>query len=140
MFSGKTALYIKNLIKQTSWGRFLRDKYQRRRLSSRTDAEAVVKKYLGNDISDKRLKYLVDDMLIESKEHDFEFYEYMMYHFYDMSVSDRREYVSALERTTFCERMNNLKNVIIFDDKGATYKKYKPYYKRELVEIPGGGY
>lgn len=139
MLSGKTALRIKNAIKQTTWGRFLRDKYQRRGLNSRANAEATAKKYLGDNISDKKLKELVDDMLVEAKEHDFAFYEYMMYRFYDMTIPERREYVSALERTTFCERMNNLKNVIIFDDKGETYKQYKQYYKRDLVEIPGGG-
>ena len=140
MLSGKTKLKIKNAVKQTSWGKRLRYIYQRRGLFSRVDAEATVKKYLGDNISRELLDEIVDDMLVEAREHDFAFYEYMMYHFYDMPMKERREYVSALERITFCERMNNDKNVIIFDDKGATYKKYKSYYKRDLIEIPGDGF
>ena len=136
---GKMMLSTKNIVKQTALGRFVRDKYQRRGLNSRSEAEATVKKYLGDNIELDRLRDIVDDMLLEAKNHDFAFYEYMLYHFYDMSESERREYVSALERITFCERMNNLKNVIIFDDKGRTYQKFKKYYKRDLVEIPGGG-
>lgn len=108
-------------------------------MSSRADAEATVKKYLGDTISDERLNEIVDDMLVEAKEHDFAFYEYMMYHFYNMPKNERREYVSTLERISYCERMNNGKNVIVFDDKGATYKKFKSYYKRDLIEIPGSG-
>lgn len=135
MISGRAILKLKNIMKSTSIGRILRDQYQRRSFHSREYAEDTIKKYLGSDISKQYLNQLIDDMLLEAKKHDVAFYEYMMYRFYDMPVSERREYVSSLERIAFCERMNNLKNVIIFDDKGKTYQKYKKWYKRDLLEI-----
>ena len=63
-------------------------------------------------------------MLCEAKKHSFSFDEYLMYRFYVLLPNERREYVSKLERITFCERMNNPKNDIIFDDKGRTFEKY----------------
>jgi len=42
----------------------LRDKYQRRGLDSREDAELTVKKYMGNDVDKEKLSSLVDDMLL----------------------------------------------------------------------------
>ena len=138
MALGKIKLYLKNVVKRTKLGRVLRDKYQRSGLSSRKEALKVIREY-EPDITTDKANMIVDDMLVEAKEHDFAFYEYMMYKFYDMPKSERREYVSALERITFCERMNNLKNVIIFDDKGKTYTKYHKWYNRDLMQIPQGG-
>lgn len=139
MISGRKILKLKNMVKQTQGGRVLRDLYLRRGFYSREYAEETVKKYLGSNISKQYMNELIDDMIIEAKKYNIAFYEYMMYQFYAMPVSERREYVSSLERIAFCERMNNLKNVIIFDDKGKTYQKYKKWYKRDFLEINGGG-
>lgn len=139
MISGRTKLVLKNYVKQTPVGRYLRNKYQRIGNDSKENAEKTLIKYLDSNIGNRRKNELINDMITESTKYDIAFYEYMMYHFYEKGFEERREYVSALERTSFCERMNNMKNVIIFDDKGRTYEKYQGYYKRDLISIFSGG-
>lgn len=139
MIAGNIKLHIKNAVKKTPLGRFLRDKYQRSKSYSIEDAKKVAVKYLKDRIVDYDLDKMATDMLEEQKKHDISFGEYFMFHFYERSEKERREYVSDLERISFCERMNSMKNLTLFDDKGATYQKFKKYYKRDLIEIFGGG-
>lgn len=140
MITGNIKLHIKNTVKKTAIGRLLRDKYQRSKSYSVEDAKEVAVKYLGDKIVNYDLNKMASDMLMEQKKHDMSFGEYFMFHFYERSEEERREYVSDLERINFCERMNSMKNMTLFDDKGETYQKFKKYYKRDLIEIFGGGY
>lgn len=141
MLTGNNKLQFKNMIKKTTIGRFIRDKYQRRKTYTVEDARRVAVEYLGRKIDNYNVDKLALDMLNEQKKYDVSFGEYFMFHFYERSGKERREYVSDLERIVFCERMNAMKNMTLFDDKGKTYQKFKKYYKRDLIEIfKKGGY
>lgn len=137
MVLSKMLLAVKTTVKRTALGRTFRNKYQRRGLKSREQAIKEIKRYLGESIETERLNTLADDMLIEAKEHSVDFYEYLMFKFYEMSSDERREYIPTLERIGWCERMNNIKNEALFDDKSATYLKFKKYYHRDLIGIFG---
>lgn len=131
----RTKLKIKNAIKGTKIGKKLRDMYQKRGFTKK-NAEDTFDKFVGFT----SLKYtdkdrIVADMLKEARKYSFGFEEYFMFRFYEKNNDERREYVSCIERISYCERMNSIKNMIIFDDKALSYKVFKKYYKRDLVGI-----
>lgn len=131
----RTSLIIKNTIKSFPIGKKLRDMYHRRNLT-RKNAENAFDLYYRDNLSMDREK-TVADMLSEAQKYSIGFNEYNMYHFERKTFAERREYVSDRERITYCERMNNMKNMILFDDKGKTYEIFKKYYHRDLLEIFG---
>lgn len=108
MVLSKLMLSVKTMVKRTRFGRFLRDKYQRRGLCSRENALKEIRRYLGESLDEKCLHEMVDDMLAEAREHSVDFYEHLMFHFYDMSFEECREYIPTLERVGWCERMNSI--------------------------------
>lgn len=132
---GQTFLSIKNKVKANPLGKRLRDLYQRRGFT-RKNAEKAFSLYYGESKLDREI--MVNDMLREAKKYNFGFDEYYMYHFETMPFEKRRTYVSDRDRISYCERMNNMRNMIVFDDKGKTYEKYKQYYHRDLLEIFAG--
>ena len=134
---GRTFLEVKNFIKGTSLGRLARNAWQARSFT-RENAKKVYEAH--KELFEAELRdEIINDMLIEAKRYSFGFEEYFMYHFYDISKRERRTFVSDRERIGYCERMNNINNMIIFDDKSLTYKYYKKYYHRDLVGVIKGG-
>lgn len=136
MSHSRNKLIIKNAIKGTSIGKSARDIWQKRGFTKSNAEKAYDRACIEND---KLLEYnkndIIKDMLVEARKYSFGFDEYFMYHFYELPFEERRTYVSDRERITYCERMNNIKNMIIFDDKAKTYEVYGKYYKRDLIEI-----
>lgn len=132
---GRTSLIIKNTIKSFTLGKKLRDMYHRRNLT-RKNAEKAFDLYYGGKPALDREK-IIDDMLSEARKYSIGFDEYNMFHFERKSAAERRAYISDRERISYCERMNNMRNMILFDDKGKTYEIFKAYYHRDLLEVFG---
>lgn len=127
----RTYLKAKSTVLNTAIGRKLRHWNY-----TRVFTEARAREFADSnwpEATEQERAELVADMLSEAKTYTIGFDEYFMYHFSALPESERREYVSDIERITYCERMNNRKNTIIFDDKALTYEKYKTYYKRDLI-------
>ena len=100
--------------------------------------EADALKYVNEtwpDATEAEKKEIVKDMMKEARKHEVVFEEYVFHHFREKSEEERRAYIPILEGAGYCERLNQPKNQIIFDDKGNTYKVFKKYYKRDLVEV-----
>lgn len=89
------------------------------------------------ELSAAEKEALVDDMMIEAKKYNVGFDEYVMYHFKDRNQADRRSFICTRERATYCERLNDPKNQMIFDDKGKTYEVFGKYFHRNLTEVVG---
>lgn len=87
------------------------------------------------DASQKEKEEIVADMMKEARKHEVVFEEYIFHHFREKGEEERRAYIPILEGAFYCERLNKPKNQIIFDDKGNTYKVFKKYYHRDLVEV-----
>ena len=136
MINSRMKLVVKNAIKANPVGKKARDLWQMRGFT-KANAGRVFDVFCArsNDISPKDRNRVVKDMLVEARKYKFGFDEYFMYHFYKMPFDERRKYVSDRERITYCERMNNMKNMIVFDDKAKTYEMFGKYYKRDLIEI-----
>ena len=89
------------------------------------------------ELSAAELDAVVKDMMVEAKKYNVGFDEYVMYHFENRDFEDRRSFICTKERATYCERLNNPKNQMIFDDKGKTYEVFGKYFKRDLTEVVG---
>lgn len=87
------------------------------------------------DASEQEKKEIIKDMMKEARKHEVVFEEYVFHHFREKSEEQRREYIPILEGAWYCEKLNKPKNQIIFDDKGNTYKVFKEFYHRDLVEV-----
>ncbi len=129
----RTKLKIKNTIKGTRIGKKLRDIYQKRGFTQKNAEEAFERFVVFTNLKEGDKQRIVADMLNEARKHSFGFDEYFMFHLYEKTDEERRKYVSCRERITYCERMNSIKNMIIFDDKALSYKVFKKYYRRDLV-------
>ena len=129
---GRAYLIIKNAVKANPIGKKLRDLWQKRCFTKKNAEKAFDRYYVGTKLDRDKT---VEDMLFEAKKYGLGFNEYHMYHFETMPIEKRRTFVSDLERISYCERMNNMRNMIYFDDKGKTYELFKKYYHRDLIEI-----
>lgn len=134
---GITVLRIKNWVKSTSWGRILRDAWQRKDFYSKKNALSVIKHFQSAGIEIEVTDNLINDMMHEAKDHNVGFNEYLMYGFAALSEKARREFIPTRERITYCERINGTKNYELYDDKAATYKMFKKYYHRDFLNCSG---
>ncbi len=133
---GRIYMKAKSIVLSTSIGKMLR--HQKQLLAYKPEAAArVVEENFGSTLSAEEKKAMVKDMMTEAKKYNVTFDEYVMYHFKDRDFASRREFIPTLERALYCERLNNPKNQMIFDDKGKTYEVFKPYFHRDLTEVVG---
>ncbi|MBP3626441.1 MAG: hypothetical protein J6J39_00165 [Clostridia bacterium] len=127
----------RTLVLSTALGKKMR-LFMQKRSYKEADARKIVEEFLQDQIrtlEDKET--LVRDMLNEAKTYNVGFDEYIMYHFENKDFATRRQFIPTRERALYCERLNDKKNQMIFDDKGKTYEVFKEYFKRDLTEVVG---
>ena len=80
-------------------------------------------------------KWLVRDIIYSLHRFGVNFTEYFVYKFYSLNVIGREQINNLRIQYGFCEIVNapNLRE--LFDNKGLTYEKFKPFYKRDLLTI-----
>lgn len=62
--------------------------------------------------------------------------EYYLYEFPSLSEREKSEYVGDIERTIHCARLyNSSKSGRIFMNKQKTYELFKPFFRRDLIEV-----
>lgn len=122
-------------VLKTALGKKIRLAMQMRSYK-KENAVRVVEQNFGH-LSPQEKDALVTDMMHEAKTYNVAFDEFVMYHFENRDFGDRREFVPTRERALYCERLNNPKNQMIFDDKGETYKVFRKYFQRDLTEVVG---
>ena len=61
--------------------------------------------------------------------------EYYVYGFSQKTDEERREYITEISRFEIYPVFNGSNNVELFANKYSTYKKYKAYYGRRIIEI-----
>ena len=61
--------------------------------------------------------------------------EYFLFHFKQLSEKGRRQYVGYFDLMDIYERLDTVGSPDLFNDKFSTYKRFKPYYKRNLVLV-----
>lgn len=61
--------------------------------------------------------------------------EYVGYEFYNKNSKERKAFVSDRESLRLAYKLNDIDFIDIFMDKFKTYKKFKKFYKRDLISI-----
>lgn len=68
----------------------------------------------------------------------WDFDEYVMYHFAELSDEERLAFVPEYEKNIFCDQVNDCHDARIFDSKWESYVHFKDYYKRNCVRVEDG--
>lgn len=88
---------------------------------------------VAQNIGDKEAKQLWDDMLFTFFAKGFSPAEYILYGFWNMPWSNRLAFMSELESILYGFSMNSMEGIILFSNKFESYKRLKPYYKRDAM-------
>lgn len=126
----------RTLVLKTKLGKKLRYNKQ---INAHKEENAIkiAEEAFGDSLTAEEKAALVKDMMNEAKVYNVGFDEYIMYHFEKRNQEDRRSFIPTRERAVYCERLNNPKNQMIFDDKGKTFEVFGKYFKRDLTEVVG---
>lgn len=63
----------------------------------------------------------------------WDFDEYVMYHFAELTDTERTAFVPEYEKNIFCDQVNDYHAAKIFDSKWESFVHFKDYYKRDCV-------
>ena len=63
--------------------------------------------------------------------------EEFYFHFAEKSHEEKRTYISFRERYAYINHLNKKEDAHLLNDKYEAYKLFKPYYKRELIQLAG---
>lgn len=63
----------------------------------------------------------------------WDFDEYVMYHFAELTDTERAAFVPEYEKNIFCDQVNDFHAARIFDSKWESYVHFRDYYKRDCV-------
>lgn len=126
----------RTIVLNTKIGKMLRLWMQKRSYKPEK-ALAIARKAYGGVKTPAEIDAIVKDMMTEAMKYNLGFDEYVMYHFEDLDQAERRLFIPTRERALYCERLNDPKNQMIFDDKGETYRVFGKYFKRDLTEVVG---
>lgn len=80
-------------------------------------------------------KKLVRDMIYSLHRFGTSFEEYFVFKFYERNLVGRICFNNLKRQYGYCQLVNQPNIRSLFDDKGALYKKLKPYYKRDVVVV-----
>lgn len=110
----------------------------RRRLASHPkEIEECIDLFCGQEglsISDRAAlaKAIRKDMNVHLITPD----EFFLYDFASKTEQEKRSFVGDMERTILCARLyNNNPAGLVFMDKMKTYEQFKPYFKREVIQV-----
>lgn len=80
-------------------------------------------------------KWLEQDMIYSLHRYGINFTEYFVHKYYSLNVVGREQINNLRLQYGFCELVNDSSLRELFDNKGMTYEKFKPFYKRELISV-----
>lgn len=79
--------------------------------------------------------WLERDMVYSLHRFGINFTEYFVHKYYSLNVIGREQVNNLRLQYGFCELVNDPNLRELFDNKGLTYEKFKPFYKRDLITI-----
>ena len=80
-------------------------------------------------------KWLERDIIYSLHRYGINFTEYFVHKYYSLNVVGREQINNLRLQYGFCELVNDSSLRDLFDNKGLTYEKFKPFYKRDLITI-----
>ena len=82
-------------------------------------------------------KFMVADMIKMYVLYGYDFDEYLLYHFQEKNLAERRCFVANWEHHGYINKLNNPRNLDIFNNKWNTFVKYEKYFMRDMVFCNG---
>jgi len=92
-------------------------------------------KKIINQFNHKCTFALVSDMINERRKNSVPYDEYFLFGFDSANDSERRSFVTDIERVDVANSLNLSKNDPIFYDKGLTYEIFGEYYGRDVLRL-----
>ncbi len=80
-------------------------------------------------------KWLERDMIYSLHRYGINFTEYFVHKYYALNAIGREQINNLRLQYGFCELVNEPSLRELFDNKGLTYEKFRPFYKRELISV-----
>lgn len=98
----------------------------------------AIKHFKGNSISEEEKAALLKDILHCRRNYLSSSEEYFIYDLKNWPEEERKQFISSNERIYLAYKFNPRKVRKLFKDKYKTYEKFKPYYKRDAINITPG--
>ena len=98
----------------------------------RRGMSAVMNKAEISNKDEKNMASLMKEAMVKYR---WDFDECIMYHYAELTGSDRRAIVPEYEKNIFCDLVNDNNDAKIFDSKWKSYCHFKDYYQRDCVRI-----
>lgn len=101
-------------------------------LTKKKQLISTINQFTSSDcaVSDKAI---VPQMRKAMVNYRWEFDEFFLYHFPQLSHKERLSFVTEYEKNIFCDMVNDPSCQEVFDNKWLTYKTFKKYYGREIL-------
>lgn len=123
---------VQNLLRSSFLGRNKFYHYLRF-LQKRYRCPRFIAKYRGSNISPDEAKRLTEGMKSAKVNYRWNFEEYFLFDYENLSDKERLEFVSEYEMCVFSDMVNDAKQANVLHDKIETYKKFKKFFKRDAV-------
>ena len=105
--------------------------FKRRKIKAK--ALRVIKDFQLSFSSAKERNERIEDMVKMYRKYGFTPAEYINYRFEEKTESERMEFVADWEHLGYTCALNDSRNNRLFDNKWETYKRFKKYYKRDMI-------
>lgn len=128
------SIKVKSILKGSKLGTYLRKSRWNSYLVDEKSINKTITKYMG-EISDEQRDTVVKDILDMARKYRFGAEEYFCYHFIDKPEEERKTFISDFNRIDFCEKLNQPKNLAIFDDKFKSAQVFGKYYGRDICGV-----
>lgn len=91
--------------------------------------------FAREEITSKRRKELSEQMRRAMIQYHWEFDEFFLFDFEHSSEKERKQFVPEFEKNVFCDQVNDPQQADVFLDKWTTYKFFKDYFRRDVINI-----
>ena len=98
----------------------------------RSGMDAVMKKAGITSVDEKNMASMMKTAMVKYR---WDYDECVMYHYAELTDSERKSFVPEYEKNIFCDRVNDGKQAKIFDSKWKSYCHFKDYYHRDCVRV-----
>ena len=125
---------LKRILRTSAFGRshfYLAIRF----FAKRKGMDAVIAKYLGDDVTDcekRRIKRLMREAMINYR---WDFDEFFIFHYEDYDDAKRRSFVPEFDKNVFADLVNDKEQADVFLDKWTTYEYFKQFFKRDVYNI-----
>lgn len=106
-----------------------------RYISKKKKLDYTIDFFVGKDVSSKRRKELQKLMKTAMIKYHWEFDEFFLFDFEHSDEKKRKQFVPEFEKNVFCDQVNDPQQACVFLDKWTTYKFFKDYFRRDVINI-----